>query len=108
VLTVKGYNSNKSFEKNYYGSDEQSKIMKMKEINSKYAELGGTLIARKERDIIEELIEWSHNHINNNEINDAKRLYPRIELLYKNLPKNEKNLVFDKCIELQKRIGRQF
>ncbi len=108
VFIGRSYSADRSFNRASYNFDKQMKNLNMKEINSKYAELGGRLIARKEIDIIEELVEWGHNHLNNNEMEEAKRLYPRIEFLYKNLPKNEKALVFNKCIELQKRMGRQF
>jgi hypothetical protein len=108
IFIGRGYSADRRFDRASYNFDKQTKNLNMKETNSKYTELGGRLIARKEVDIIEELIEWGHNHLNNNEIDQARRLYPRIEFLYKNLPKNEKVLVFDKCIELQRRMERQF
>ena len=57
-------------------------------------------------DTITELINWAHRHVNNNEIEQAKILYPKIEILYRNLRKEDKLRVFDECMKLQQRLQK--
>jgi len=58
----------------------------------------------KEYKIIKKLISESQEFISADEFNRAALIYPKIELLYRNLPKGVKPDVYRQCVELQKSI----
>ena len=51
------------------------------------------------------LINQAHSHINNSMHIEAVKLYPKICLMYQNLPKETKLQVYEECMNLQKRIN---
>ena len=55
---------------------------------------------------ISTLIEQAHRHIDNDSHSEAVRLYPKINSIYQNLPKEKRLQVYDKCTELYRRIKR--
>ncbi len=64
------------------------------------------LKTNKELEVINELINWGNRHVDEAEISKAKMLYPRIELLYRSLSKEDKLKVFKKCADLQDKINK--
>jgi len=54
--------------------------------------------------VINELIMKSQEYLSTEDFDKAADVYPRIELLYKNLPKEHKSVIYPQCVELQKSI----
>ena len=60
---------------------------------------------KDEFSVINELIEKSQEYLITDDFDKAASLYPKIELLYKNLPKALKPEAYKKCIEIKKEIS---
>ncbi len=52
-----------------------------------------------------ELIAEIEYYIENNEHNRASMLYPTVEMIYQQLPKEHKAEIYDRCVELHRRIN---
>lgn len=54
---------------------------------------------------INALIEQTHKYLDENLYNEAVKLYPQINFMYQNLPKEHKSEIYERCAELRKRIN---
>jgi len=63
--------------------------------------------AKDEFSVINELIERSQEHLSTDDFDKAAAIYPKIELLYRNLPKELKPEAYTKCMELKIEINRK-
>jgi hypothetical protein len=59
---------------------------------------------KDEATVISELISEAQGYISADDYDKAASLYPRIELLYKNLPSNLKTKIYPQCAQIQKSI----
>ena len=54
---------------------------------------------------INTLLEQANAHLDNDMYGEAIKIYPKISFIYQNLPKETQAEIYDKCVELHRRIN---
>ena len=76
-------------------------------VQKRYDQYNTLLRNRNQYDVLTELIDWGHSYLDKNETSRAELLYPKIEFLYRSLSKKDKSKIFNRCLDLQKRIANK-